>query len=49
MQIATRTLKVRRPDGDVDVPVRIFAPEKDETTRLGGVGSRSPGLIVSPR
>jgi hypothetical protein len=35
MPIATRTLKVRRPDGDVDVPVRIFAPEKDETRGWG--------------
>src|SRR5690349_1939108 len=27
--IATRTLKVRRLEGDVDVPIRIFAPEPD--------------------
>jgi len=33
--IATRTLKVRRPTGDVDVPVRIFAPEKDDARGWG--------------
>ncbi len=27
--IATRMLKIRRPDGDIDVPVRVFAPELD--------------------
>jgi Domain of unknown function (DUF6968) len=31
MIIATRVLKLRRTDGDVDVPIRIFVPELHET------------------
>lgn len=35
MLIATRTLKVRSQRGDVDVPVRIFAPEEDPVRSWG--------------
>jgi hypothetical protein len=30
MLIATRILKLRRSNGDIDIPVRIYAPEKRE-------------------
>lgn len=30
MLIATRVLKLRHPTGDVEIPVRIFAPEQRE-------------------
>jgi hypothetical protein len=29
MLIATRVLKLRRTAGDIDIPVRIFAPEQE--------------------
>jgi hypothetical protein len=29
MIIATRTLMLRRSGGDIEIPVRMFAPEKD--------------------
>lgn len=29
MPIATRILKIRRPEGDVEVPVHIFSPEQE--------------------
>jgi hypothetical protein len=28
MVIATRTLKLRRPGGNLEIPVRLFAPER---------------------
>lgn len=30
MIIATRLLKLRDPKGDIDVPIRLFAPEEDD-------------------
>jgi hypothetical protein len=30
MIIATRVLKLRRNDGDLEIPIRIFAPEQSE-------------------
>jgi hypothetical protein len=30
MIVATRILKLRDPRGDIDIPIRIFAPEKLE-------------------
>jgi hypothetical protein len=30
MIIATRVLKLKCPSGDIEVPIRIFAPEKQE-------------------
>jgi hypothetical protein len=35
MLIASRTLKLRQPDGEVDVPVSLFAPARDETRGWG--------------
>jgi hypothetical protein len=29
MVIATRVLKLRRTAGDIDIPIRIFAPERE--------------------
>jgi hypothetical protein len=29
MIIATRVLKLRNPSGDIDIPIRIFAPEQE--------------------
>jgi hypothetical protein len=29
MIIATRSLTLRKPEGDVEIPIRMFAPEKD--------------------
>jgi hypothetical protein len=31
MLIATRVLKLRRPTGDIEIPIRIFAPEQKAT------------------
>jgi hypothetical protein len=31
MLIATRTLKLRRTDGEIEIPVRIFAPQAAST------------------
>jgi hypothetical protein len=31
MLIATRVLKLRRPTGDMEIPIRIFAPEQQAT------------------
>jgi len=30
MLIATRVLILRRPSGDIEIPIRIFAPEQQE-------------------
>ena len=35
MLIATRTLKIRQSAEDIDVPVRVFAPENEETRGWG--------------
>ncbi|CAH1652057.1 MULTISPECIES: hypothetical protein [unclassified Chelatococcus] len=32
MVIAERTLRLRNPDGEHHIPIRIFAPERDETS-----------------
>lgn len=32
MAIATRTLRLRRADGDVEIPVRVYAPEQTDRT-----------------
>ena len=29
MLIATRVLKLRRPTGDIEIPIRIFAPQQE--------------------
>jgi hypothetical protein len=32
MLIATRVLKLRRPAGDIEIPIQIFAPEQEGTS-----------------
>jgi hypothetical protein len=43
MIIATRVLKLRRPEGDVDLPVHIFAPKKKGEEWSGRVEIGWPG------
>src|SRR5687767_5127860 len=43
MIIATRILKLRRPEGYVDLPVHIFAPEQKDGEWCGRVEIGWPG------